>query len=248
LTTQDIKRGKKLAEIKVLKRTDITPDLLIMWIEKPEGYTFKAGQYCTIGRDGIERAYSIVSASHEESLELFVELVPPPIGILTPKLWELRPGDSLTIRPRAKGIFTMDPGLPNQFLVSTVTGVVPYVSFIRDYVHHARQGHRFYVLQGASYVDEFVYDREFMRLAARHPDIITYVPTLSRPAEERNAGWRGETGRVNTIVERYAEELGLAPEDTLVYACGHPGMIEDVKEQMLPRGFRVEEERFWKQD
>ena len=248
MTTQDIKRGKKLAEIKVLKRTDITPDLLIMWIEKPEGYTFKAGQYCTIGRDGIERAYSIVSASHEESLELFVELVPPPIGILTPKLWELRPGDSLTIRPRAKGIFTMDPGLPNHLLVSTVTGVVPYVSFIRDYVHHARQGHRFYVLQGASYVDEFVYDRELMRLAARHPDIITYVPTVSRPAEERNAGWRGETGRVNTIVERYAEELGLAPEDTLVYACGHPGMIEDVKEQMLPRGFRVEEERFWKED
>jgi len=248
LTTQDIKRGKKLAEIKVLKRTDITPDLLIMWIEKPEGYTFKAGQYCTIGRDGIERAYSIVSASHEESLELFVELVPPPIGVLTPKLWELRPGDSLTIRPRAKGIFTMDPGLPNQFLVSTVTGVVPYVSFIRDYVHHARQGHRFYVLQGASYVDEFVYDRELMRLAARHSDIITYVPTVSRPAEERNAAWRGETGRVNTIVERYAEKLGLAPEDTLVYACGHPGMIEDVKEQMLPRGFRVEEERFWKQD
>ena len=248
MTTQDIKRVKKLTEVKVVGRTDITPDLLTMWIEKPEGYTFKPGQYCTIGRDGIERAYSIVSAPHEESLELFVELVPPPIGNLTPKLWELKPGDSVTIRPRAKGVFVMDPGPPNQLLVSTVTGVVPYVSIIRDYLYHGRQGNGFYVLQGASYVDEFVYDGEFTRLASEHPDLITYVPTISRPTEERNAGWQGETGRVNTIVGRYVEKLGLAPEDTLVYACGHPGMIEDVKERTLPRGFRVEEERFWKQD
>ena len=77
MTTLRQRPKPKLAESKVLKREDITPDLLLMWIEKPDGFTFKAGQYCTIGRDGIERAYSIVSAPHEDSLELFVELVPP---------------------------------------------------------------------------------------------------------------------------------------------------------------------------
>ena len=218
-----------------------------MWMEKPEGYSFKAGQYCTIGRDGIERAYSIVSAPHEESLELFLELVPPPDGVLTPKLWELDVGDSVTIRPRAKGLFVFKPALPNQLLVATVTGVVPYVSILRDYVHHGREGHHFYVLQGASYADEFTYLDELEDLARRHPDLITYVPTVSRPDEDRNSVWSGETGRVNNIAERYADEYGLAPSDTLVYACGHPGMIEDVKDRMLPRGFKVEEERFWKQ-
>ena len=53
---------------------------------------------------------------------------------------------------------------------------------------------------------------------------------------------------MNEIVEKYAEEFGLSTEDTLVYACGHPGMIEDVKERMLPKGYAVEEERFWKED
>ena len=239
---------RQLAESKVLKRVDITSDLWIVWIEKPEGYTFKAGQYCTIGRDGIERAYSIVSAPHEETLELFVELVPPPEGNLTPKLWELSPGDSVTIRPRAKGIFTFKPELPNQFLVSTVTGVVPYISYIRDYIHRKDSGHHFYVLEGASYHDEFTYDKELAALADERPELVTYVPTISRPSEERNDGWTGETGRVNAIVERQVEKLGLAPEDTLVYACGHPGMIEDVKARMLPKGFAVEEERFWKED
>ena len=238
----------KLAESKILERKDITHDLLLMWIEKPEGFTFKAGQYCTIGREGIERAYSIVSAPHEETLELFVELVPLPDGVLTPLLWELGPGDVLSIRPRAKGIFTFKPKYTNHLLVATVTGVVPYISYLRDYLHRNDSGHKFYVLMGASYVDEFVYDKELSELVAEHSDLVTFVPTISRPDEERNAGWTGEKGRVNEIVEKYADEFGLGTEDTLVYACGHPGMIEDVKERMLPKGYAVEEERFWKED
>ena len=238
----------KLAETKVLRREDITDDLLLMWISRPEGWTFKAGQYCTIGREGIERAYSISSAPHEEDIELFVELVPPPEGNLTPLIWDLHEGDTMTMRPRAKGIFVFKPKMPNQLLVATVTGVVPYISFLRDYLHKGAEGHHFYVLQGASYQDEFTYLDELEKLAAEHPDKITYVPTVSRPAEEHNAGWTGETGRVNNIVEKYVEQFGLTPENTLVYACGHPDMIEDVKDRLKPRGYKVEEERFWKQD
>ena len=63
---------KKLGEVRVLKREDITADLILIWLEKPEGYTFKAGQYSTIGVEGIERAYSISSGPHEEAIELFV--------------------------------------------------------------------------------------------------------------------------------------------------------------------------------
>ena len=242
------RRAPKLAQVKVTRRNDVTHDLWSLWFEKPDGFTFKPGQYCTIGYDGVERAYSIVSAPHEDELEVFVELVPLPEGVLTPKLWELRVGDRVTVRPRAKGIFVFKPEHPNQLLVSTVTGVVPYVSILRDYLHHNRSGHHFHVLQGASYQDEFTYDRELQEMADANPDLITYVPTVSRPDEERNAGWTGETGRVNLIVESYVDRTGLSADDTLVYACGHPGMIEDVKERMAPRGFQVEEERFWKQD
>ena len=236
----------KLGQVKVLKRKDLTPDLMLMWIEKPSGYSFKAGQYCTLGIDGIERAYSIVSAPHEDALELFFELVPE--GELTPRIWRLKRGDSITIRPRAKGLFTMDPASPNQLLVATVTGVVPYVSFVRDYLHHNRQGHHFHVLEGASYQNEFAYDKEFRKLSRNHPDLITFVPTVSRPEEAANLGWKGERGRVNSIVERYIEAKGLKPENTMIYACGHPGMIEDVKQRVLPAGFPFKEERFWKED
>ena len=240
MTTQTRRRFRrpKLADTSILKRTDLTQDLWTIWLEKPDGFSFKPGQYCTIGVDGIERAYSIVSAPYEKDLELFVELVPPPDGNLTPLLYNLRDGDSVTIRPRAKGIFVFDPSLPNQLFVATVTGVVPYISIIRQYLNDGQTGHHFYILMGASYHDEFGYDAELEKLAADHPEMITFVPTISRPDEEPNSGWNGETGRVNAIVEEYAEKWDLTPQDTIVYACGHPGMIEDVKDRMIPQGIR----------
>ena len=220
-----------------------------MWIEKPDGFTFKPGQYCTIGREGIERAYSIASAPHEERIELFIELVPyEEGGHLTPLLYELKEGDSLTIRPRAKGIFTFNPNFKNHLLVATVTGVVPYISYIRDYLHSGEGGHRFYVLEGASYQDEFGYDDELSAYAEKYPHLVTFMPTVSRPSEERNKDWQGEVGRVNAIVESQVDKFGLNKDDTLIYACGHPGMIEDVKRRMIPKGFAVDEERFWKED
>ena len=248
-TARRVRLRPKLAETKILERRELTPDHWLMWIEKPEGFTFKPGQYCTIGAEGIERAYSIASAPHEDRIELFIELVPyEEGGHLTPLLHALKAGDKLTIRPRAKGIFTFNPNFKNHVLVATVTGVVPYISYIRNYLQNGESGHRFFVLEGASYDDEFGYDDELDRYAAEYPDLVTFIPTVSRPDEERNSGWKGETGRVNAIVEAQVERLDLKQDDTLIYACGHPGMIEDVKARMIPKGYAVDEERFWKED
>ena len=248
MTAASKRISPKIGQTTIIKRKQINDDLLLMWVEKPEGFSFKAGQYCTIGVNGIERAYSIVSAPFEDSLELFVELVPPPEGSLTPMLYDLRAGDKLSIRPRAKGIFTFDPGYANQLFVATVTGVVPYISIIRQYLYERQAGQHIYVLVGASYQDDHAYCRELEGIATERPDLLAFVPTVSRPQEERNAGWTGETGRVNAIVESYVEKWGLSAQDTLIYACGNPGMIEDVKARMTPGGFVVKEERFWKDD
>ena len=238
----------KLLESKVTKRIDVTEDLLIIWITKPDEYSFKPGQYCTIGIDGLERAYSIVSAPHENELELFVELVPPPDGMLTPEIWKLKEGDTVSIRPRAKGIFTFKPKYNKHLFVATVTGVVPYISILRDYLYHNQTGHDFYLLFGASYQTEFTYKDEIDEISKNHSEFIKFVPTVSRPKEDANSSWEGETGRVNEIVGKYIENFELDAENTLIYACGHPGMIEDVKEKWVPNGFKVDEERFWKED
>ena len=239
-------RLANLPKAKLVQRSDITNDLMVIKLEPEEDpLRFKAGQYCTLGLQGVERAYSIVSAPHEPLLEIFVELVPE--GELTPVMWQMELGDYLTIRPRAKGLFTMDQRVRHHFMVATVTGVAPAMSMVRSNLHEGGQGHTFYVLLGASYRDELTYDKELALMASQHPDTVHFVPTVSRPNEERNAGWEGAEGRVNVIVEEYLEKFAPPKNDTLIYACGHPGMIADVKDRVTADGWKFKEERFWKE-
>ena len=241
-------RKIKLDKVSIVDRKDHTSDLWSLFLEKPNNFTFKPGQYCTIGVDGIERAYSIVSAPHEDKIELFIELVPFPDGILTPKLYDLNVGDQVTIRPRAKGLFTFKEEFTNHLLIATVTGIVPYISYIRDYIYRSCLGNKFFILLGASYIDEFVYDSELIDLSTSYSDFIKFIPTISRPNEPENIKWSGEIGRVNQIVEKYVNLYDISSDDTLVSACGHPGMIENVKEILGDKGFSIEEERYWKED
>lgn len=41
--------------------------------------------------------------------------------------------------------------------------------------------------------------------------------------------------------------LGLAPLSAVGYACGHPGMVQDVTRRLGPRGFVAKEEKYWKE-
>lgn len=231
-----------MARAWVIERRDVTDDLLVLLLEPDAPFAFAPGQYCTIGLGGVERPYSIVSSPHEPFLELFVERVPQ--GALTPRLWAVRAGDVLTLRPRAKGLFALAADHPTHLMVATVTGIAPFVSMIRLALHRG-DPHVFHVLHGASFSDELVYDAELAAAAARWPGRIAYVPTVSRPDDPRNRGWRGATGRVNLLVEAYAAAYGLAPATTMAYACGHPGMTRDVVARLGARGFTVREERYW---
>ena len=240
----------------ITRREDLTEDLWKIWLRPEQSFDFKPGQYCTIGAEGIERAYSIVSSPDEPEIELFIELVPPPEGNLTPVLHRMHVGETVTLRPRAKGLFVFQPQFKHHVMVGTVTGTVPYISMLRKFLNDPswpqepplnRSQYRFYVLEGASYADEFGYDDELAKMAKKH-EFIKFMPSVSRPSEERNNGWQGATGRVNTLVEDYIKERALTSAETCIYACGHPQMIEDVKHRFGGTGFHFEEERFWKDD
>jgi ferredoxin/flavodoxin---NADP+ reductase len=235
----------KVTSATIVRRVDLTPEHFKIWLRTAEPFPFKPGQYCTVGVANVERPYSIVSSPREPLLELFVELIPPPLGHLTPLLHPLKVGDTVTLRPRAKGVFLLRPEFRNHVMVSTVTGVAPFVSMLRYWLDGPVDDSRMYVLEGASFRDEFGYDEELRALAERDARV-RFVPTCSRPDDPRNAGWNGQVGRVHTVVERYVREWELKPAETCIYACGHPQMIEDLRSRYAGSGFEFEEERFWK--
>ena len=219
---------------RILDRRDISQDLWILRVDPGGPFEYRAGQYATLGleRDGVrtERAYSIASSPYEDALEFFVELVPQ--GGLTPTLFELKPGNELLCRKIAKGRFTLDlrSGRTNHLLISTVTGIAPFVSYVRTLHRDWKDGkampgdHKVFCLQGASHSVEFGYREEFTRYAAEAP-WFKYVATVSRPWD--NPDWKGETGRVDDLLRKYTDAWGLRPDTTTAYLCGHPKMIEN---------------------
>ena len=244
----------KYHEAEVIERDDFSDDLWSLTLRLDGTFPFTPGQYATLGveQNGklVQRPYSIASAPHEEQLELFFELVPD--GALTPLLHKLRVGDGLRVRKGAKGKFLMErsPGRPKHLMVATVTGLAPFCSMVRELRHNNEpcpHGFRVVILNAASRSWEFGF-REEMESYATKLDWLEYIPTVSRPWED--AEWKGMTGRCEDLLRKYSDEFEMFPDDTTVYLCGHPGMIENAKGIMKRRGFAPEslrEEQYWVQ-
>src|SRR5262245_25323013 len=78
------------------------------------------------------RAYSVVSANHEEHLEFYSIKVPD--GPLTSHLQHLEPGDSVFVSKKPAGTLVLGTLLPGKrlYLLATGTGLAPFMSIIRD--------------------------------------------------------------------------------------------------------------------
>lgn len=260
---------KEIPRARVVARQDLTDDLMKLWLEPPAEFKgFQPGQYCTIGVDGIERPYSIVSAPHERPIELFLELIPEQLRTptsVTPKLWELKIGDTVTMRPKVKGTFLLDlsPDAVQQIMIATVTGIAPFVSMLRamrnGYYSSLQVGTWFYVFQGASYCNEFGYDEELQTMMdnnnGENPYVFWYIPTVSRPNESLNKLWKFQTGRVNLIIEKYFHDMEIRALDTKVYLCGNQGMVDYLGNEspsaskppgkLIAAGYSVKQEVFF---
>jgi ferredoxin--NADP+ reductase len=245
----------KFLHARVAKRADFAPDLWMFRLQAGGEFKFVPGQYATLGveREGkrVERPYSIASAPSEDEIEFFFELVPD--GALTPHLHALRPGDELLMRKIPKGRFSleMENGRKNHLLISTVTGVAPFVSYVRALYKDWKEGrfdgsHKLYLLNGASRPWEFGYKDELSRFAQEVP-WFTYVPTVSRPWD--HSDWPGEIGRADDILRKYADHWELDATNTHAYLCGHPDMIANSKAILKRRGFldktAIKEEIYW---
>jgi ferredoxin--NADP+ reductase len=215
---------------------------------------FTAGQFATLGIviDGevVERPYSIVSSPHEPFLEFFIELVPG--GSITPKLWELRLGSTILVRRRIVGQLTLDPGVTHHLMLATVTGVAPFVSILRtqqiDRGRGATSNQQFVVIHGASHSADFGPYRSELEELSR-AGWLTYIPTVSRPWTEPS--WIGETGRIEDILRKHADQLGFDHINSVAYVCGHPQMVANVKAILARARFgtdQIKQEKYFTVD
>jgi len=104
------------------------------------------------------------------------------------------------------------------------------------------------LLNGCSFMDELGYREELEAWEQDPAYRLSFVPTISRPADPRNAGWTGRTGRAEQVIADTCKEFGLRPDKTVVYICGNPEMILNAERTLMDRGFpefHVKKELYW---
>jgi ferredoxin--NADP+ reductase len=238
---------------RLVRREEETDSLAYFWVRfDGEPTPFETGQYMTIGVmvDGrmVQRPYSVASApsaTGTDGYEFYVRLVHG--GTFTPLLWELPIGHRMRmIGPKGKFVLQPDDDRTHIF-ISSGTGNAPFVAMMRQLLVDGRP-RKVAFLNGVSYASELGYRTivEDWERSGEYP--VRYVPTVSRPADPRNADWIGRTGRVEAILPDVLDELRLTPADSIAYICGNPDMILSAEATLLERGYpedQVHKELYW---
>ena len=151
------------------------------------------------------------------------------------------PGDRIWLSSKITGVFTLDSVPPerNLVLIATGTGLAPYMSMVRTVL--AEEGHRrFAIIHGARHSWDLGYRSELTSLESAYPNL-AYLPIVSRPGQE-SSPWTGQTGYCQDVWTRRLIERhwGFAPtfENSHVFLCGNPDMIQNTLELLAEEGFR----------
>lgn len=212
---------------------------------RDQSLRFKTGQFVMIGLevDGkpLMRAYSVVSAHYADHLEFYSIKVQE--GPLTSRLQHLQVGDTLLVSRKPTGSLIMDNLKPgkNLYLLSTGTGLAPFMSVIRDPEFYEAFD-KIILTHGVRWKSELGYfeqitedmpeDEHFGELVREK---LIYYPTVTREDFEQQ-------GRLTDLITsgELFDDIGLPPFDPAndrIMICGSPSMLKDLVEILEARGF-----------
>lgn len=208
-------------------------------------FRFKNGQFTLIGLEvegkPLKRAYSIASANYEEELEFFSIKVPN--GPLTSRLQHIQPGNTVMVNEKATGTLINDNLLPGKhlYLISTGTGLAPFLSIIKDPDIYAAYD-KVVLVHGVRQVADLAYADSIRKALPEIPYLhelarnkLLYFPTVTRESYVTQ-------GRVTDHIYsgKLASDSGLppfSPDTDRWMLCGSFEMIKDTCALLENLGF-----------
>ena len=238
---------EKFTRQRLLEVQTLTPSLFTLRTSRDPGFRFSAGQFARLGvrkPSGcvVWRAYSMVSAPHDEFLDFFSIVVPD--GEFTSELSRLKVGDELLIDKQAFGFLTLDrfPDGRDLWLLATGTGIAPFLSILQDFQAWQRF-ERIILVYSVREARELAYQRLIAELPQREyleglGSKLLYLPVVTR---EQVPG--ALHARITTLIEsgelERAADLQLTPEHSRIMLCGNPQMIEDTRAVLKTRDLNL---------
>jgi len=204
---------------------DIDPEFREEWDR------FDLWRFRSVVTEPVERAYSMANYPLERGILLFTiriafapdyrEDIPP--GKMSPWLFNLKPGDKVTVSGPYGEFFARDTDNEMCF-VAAGAGMAPMRAHIFDQLLRLKSKRKMTFWYSARNLKESFYREEFDRLAAEHPNFEWHL-VLSEPRPEDH--WTGPVGLVrhNVLRDLYLKNHP-APEDIEYYLCG-PKVMND---------------------
>ena len=233
-------------EEEVLSVHHWTDRLFSFTTTRDQALRFSNGHFTMIGLrvndKPLLRAYSIVSANYEEHLEFLSIKVQD--GPLTSRLQHINVGDKIIVGRKPTGTLLIDYLLPgkNLYLLSTGTGMAPFLSVIRDPETYERF-EKVILVHGVREVKELAYHDYLTQELPKHEFLgemvsnqFLYYPTVTREPFKNQ-------GRLTDAIEsgKMFTELDLPTFDAgrdRVMICGSPQMLKDLKRMLEARHFK----------
>nr|WP_249276422.1 ferredoxin--NADP reductase [Sphingomonas baiyangensis] len=219
-------------------------------VERPASFRFRSGEFVMIGLPGVGegakpvmRAYSVASPAWSDEIEFLSIKVED--GPLTQRLQTIEPGDQLYMGRKPTGTLVLDALTPGRrlFLLSTGTGLAPFLSIARDPDAYERFG-QIVIVHGVRRVADLAWHDEMSAKFADDPLVgdqallqFHYVPTVTREDFHTR-------GRIPDLVDDdrlfappLTGERGFDPATDRVMLCGSMGMIRDFAARLEAQGF-----------
>ncbi|MFS6938184.1 ferredoxin--NADP reductase [Neisseria animaloris] len=203
---------------------------------RDESLRFENGQFVMVGLmvggKPLMRAYSVASANWEEHLEFFSIKVQD--GPLTSRLQHLKVGDEVLISKKPTGTLIcgdLNPG-KNLYLLSTGTGIAPFLSITKDPEVY-EQFEKVILVHGVRYKKDLAYYDRFTKELPEHEYLgevvkekLIYYPVVSREEYPHQ-------GHITDLMRsgKMFKDIGLPmmnPEHDRAMLCGSPAMLKDV--------------------
>jgi ferredoxin-NADP reductase len=194
--------------VEVLNRRRLSKTTFEIELSRPRSFEFKAGQTIRLIHQSVERYYSLVSIPTDPIFKLCVQNIPG--GQFSPILAHAEKGFQVQMTG-PHGYFTFKPSNRIPVMISTGTGVAPFVSFARSGITG------FIFFQQAASQRELYYRSDFQGITLNH---ILCLPGASAAENPMPELFRG---RISDCVRKY---LPRGRYD--FYLCGERRMIRDV--------------------
>ncbi len=196
---------------------------------RPDWDKFNIWQYESKVPETVTRAYSMANYPEEKGiimLNVRVATPPPrtegiPPGIMSSYIFNLKPGDEVTISGPFGEFFAHETDREMCF-IGGGAGMAPMRSHIFDQFRRIKTNRKATFWYGARSLREMFYQEDFDAIQAENPNF-TWHTALSEPLPEDN--WTGYTGFIHQVLlENYLKDHP-APEDIEYYLCGPPMML-----------------------